>query len=609
MSLRHHARPGPRRTIVAALAALACLGGTLAGAGAAPAPARAPAPDPASPAPGTSRLLPAPAGGERAVRLLGGRLEEAAARNDLTATALVDLLTGDPTVRVDERGRVLFRDLDPHRPEPAEAPDAAREAQALAAPFPDDQTFALHSLPGSRRTIYLDVDGGTVAGTAWNDASFPDGAVTGYDLDGDPSTFSPAERAVVQVVWQRVAEDFAPFDVDVTTEAPAPGRIDRSGEADQEYGTVAMITGDPRAHAAICGDPGCTGVAYLDVFDATRSHARYQPAWAFTAYYDDVASIAETVSHEVGHTLSLHHDGWGTEDYYGGHGLWGPIMGSTGRPVVQWSQGSYAGATTTEDDLALIATHGLPLRADEAGADIATAAAAPPAGPAYVTTREDVDVFALGPCTGPVSVTGATALASPDLDLELSLLDASGATLATADPLVQSVQGRLTGMGATVSLAVTDEPLWVAVDGVGAGGWSTDYDDYGSLGSYVLSVLGDCATGAQQPDPDPVEVTAPGAPAVDGVRPGRSGRPLTLAVRWTPSVDDGGSAVTGWRVAAQRLDGDGAVVRSSTGPLLAPERRRTSLRLGAGRYRLAVTALNAQGASPLSAWSRVVRPR
>ncbi|MEQ4524716.1 hypothetical protein, partial [Nocardioides kribbensis] len=109
MSLRHHARPGPRRTIVAALAALACLGGTLAGARAAPAPARAPAPDPASPAPGTSRLLPAPAGGERAVRLLGGRLEEAAERNDLTAAALVDLLTVDPTVRVDERGRVLFR--------------------------------------------------------------------------------------------------------------------------------------------------------------------------------------------------------------------------------------------------------------------------------------------------------------------------------------------------------------------------------------------------------------------------------------------------------------------------------------------------------------------
>ena len=33
---------------------------------------------------------------------------------------------------------------------------------------PLDQTFLLHSRPGSKRTIYLDFKGATLSGTAWN---------------------------------------------------------------------------------------------------------------------------------------------------------------------------------------------------------------------------------------------------------------------------------------------------------------------------------------------------------------------------------------------------------------------------------------------------------
>ena len=41
------------------------------------------------------------------------------------------------------------------------------------------------------------------------------------DSDGDFTSFNAAEQAAIARIWQRAAEDFAPFDVDVTTEEPA----------------------------------------------------------------------------------------------------------------------------------------------------------------------------------------------------------------------------------------------------------------------------------------------------------------------------------------------------------------------------------------------------
>lgn len=39
-----------------------------------------------------------------------------------------------------------------------------------------------------------------------------------YDLDGDTTTFSPDERVAILEVWRMVSEDYALWDVDVTTE-------------------------------------------------------------------------------------------------------------------------------------------------------------------------------------------------------------------------------------------------------------------------------------------------------------------------------------------------------------------------------------------------------
>lgn len=42
-----------------------------------------------------------------------------------------------------------------------------------------------------------------------------------YDTDGNPNSFSAGELLNIKNIWRGVAEDFAPFDIDVTTEDPS----------------------------------------------------------------------------------------------------------------------------------------------------------------------------------------------------------------------------------------------------------------------------------------------------------------------------------------------------------------------------------------------------
>ena len=363
--------------------------------------------------------------------------------------------------------------------------------------LPLDQTFLLHSRPGAKRTVYLNFRGAKLSGTAWNGSSTTLTALP-FDTDGIPYSSSAAELQRIQYIWQRVAEDFAPFDVDVTTEPPPADRLTRSGSLDDVFGTTVLITSRSGVYSCNCG-----GVAYIGVYDDTSEY--YKPALVF---YDALGAgnekyVAEAASHEAGHNMGLLHDGYSGGGYYGGQGSgatgWAPIMGvGYDRALVQWSKGQYATANNVQDDYVVMATNGLPLRTDDHGSSIGTARSLPGTTAGGITTLNiqgvierpsDVDVFSFSSGAGALSFKVLPAARSPNLDVRVELRNAAGSLLASANPL----DALSSTLSYTMPLAGT---YYLSVQGVGKGDpLTTGYTDYGSLGQYAVSGSVPAATG------------------------------------------------------------------------------------------------------------------
>ena len=75
----------------------------------------------------------------------------------------------------------------------------------------------LHSLPNARAKVFLDFDGNFEPRWGGN----VNVVTPAYDIDGDRTSFSLEEQRRINEAWARVAEDFTPFNVDVTTEDPS----------------------------------------------------------------------------------------------------------------------------------------------------------------------------------------------------------------------------------------------------------------------------------------------------------------------------------------------------------------------------------------------------
>src|SRR6476660_3756283 len=75
----------------------------------------------------------------------------------------------------------------------------------------------LSSRPEAAATVYLDFDGHFES--SWK--SFSNVTSPAYDRDGIPASFSATELTSINEIWTRVAEDFAPFNINVTTVIPA----------------------------------------------------------------------------------------------------------------------------------------------------------------------------------------------------------------------------------------------------------------------------------------------------------------------------------------------------------------------------------------------------
>ncbi len=460
-----------------------------------------------------NHLLPKPTRASEVARTNPGAFRAAQVRNAHSVPDLATKAKYDTSLWLDRCGTVFFVDAGPSAGERADAAATMGAATAAAdlplGGVPLAETFTLNSKPGSSRTIYLDFKGGTVTNTAWNASYGSSIAWEPYSIDGTVSTaFSDAELTEIQKVWQVVAEDYAPFDVNVTTQDPGAAAIDRTSASDLVYGTRAAITNG----GVIYNDCGCGGVAYVGVFNTSGSnHNYYQPAWVFSnGTTKNGKYIGEATSHEIGHNFGLDHDGTSGSGYYSGSSPWAPIMGASySQPVTQWSKGEYPGANNSQDDVAQVAT-GAAYRGDED-----TAGALPLANggavDGIVTKATDADTYSFA-AAGSTTITVANGSPFPDLDVQLLIRDSGGNQVALVNPTTTKVSAVLaSGMDASYSFTAPAGGAGYTAEVRGAGLGTVPnagaYSTYGSIGTYQVSLA------TQAPgNVDPVVVTVGAMP-------------------------------------------------------------------------------------------------
>jgi len=223
--------------------------------------------------------------------------------------------------------------------------------------------FNLHSRKDANHVIYLDFGGHTTIGTEWN-LMFTNGVPIVTPPIGDLS--DPAIQQRIQHIWQRVADKFASFDINVTTEEPPPDHLRRVGQFDAKWGVRVVIGGNSDWIGSIVG-----GAAFLHSFNFISD----VPCFVFPEQLgNNEKNIADAAAHEAGHTFGLLHSGQNAIEYFmGGHG-WAPIMGSSYiMPLAQWDKGGYPNATNVEDQLAIIVGNGFGYRTKTRAGSLAEA--------------------------------------------------------------------------------------------------------------------------------------------------------------------------------------------------------------------------------------------
>lgn len=454
---------------------------------------------------------------------------------------LTELGTQDAqAMRVDKEGSLFYVETVRFSPS-ARTLKSTNTTNPLAATVPTD-VFNLSSNPNAPNTLFLDFDGHTIQNTQWNQAE-PTGAypavatyhARSFSLDNDLSNFSNAEKEAIFIMWQRVSEDYAPFNINVTTKQPT------SFNSKTGHALITKRQDNNGVYLPFANEAGTAGIAYVDVF-GDSTYPKNSPALIYSdALINKIGPIAETISHEFGHNLGLGHDGnanasqFSNEyNYYSGHGegkvSWGTIMGASEyKNVTQWDNSEYNGARiiqqkgNNKDDIALITaklstrvddhsnskTNAQALSIDSNGTINAinsalTAESSNNNNKGVIGSRTDVDYFTFSlNSTAIVDLIASPETASHkddsiqtgggNLDIQLALYsDSSNTPLVTVDPKDD--------VKASTKQELQAGTYYIAIDGVGNTG--TPYTDYGSLGNYYISGQIDTAPANADRTPD-----------------------------------------------------------------------------------------------------------
>jgi hypothetical protein len=336
------------------------------------------------------------------------------------------------------------------------------------------QVPVLNSLPGAAAatpTILLDFDGHTVTGTIW-----------GSSIVCQPAGLSTAE---ITEVFNRVAEDFRPFGINITT--------------DEAKYTAAPVTKRMRVILTISHQwygSGAGGVAMVSSF----TWGDETPCFVFTALLsNNVKRIAEAASHESGHTLGLYHQAVYdancnyVSDYNQGTGSgeigWAPIMGvGYYRNFTVWHNGPNPnGCNQLQSDLDIItsASNGVSFRTDDHNSTFALATTATFSSNQFTVqgiiernTDQDMFKFTLQNegrfVLNAVPYNVGTGNAGSNLDMQVSLYSNSQVLLNVFNP------GTL--LSSVIDTILAGGNYYLRVEGRG----NANAPAYASLGSYSL---------------------------------------------------------------------------------------------------------------------------
>src|SRR4028119_2360962 len=312
---------------------------------------------------------------------------------------------------------------------------------AMGAPLPLASLPLLSSNPSATSKVFLDFDGHTTSGTFWNsDLNGGANIVTpAYSIDANTTNFSTTEVTSIEEIWKRVAEDYAPFNVDVTTIDP--------GNLNAANNIRVVIGGSWDQWYEESGGAG--GIAWETSWQWNNDI----PVFVFedNLLNGSAKYTAEVISHEVGHSLGLSHqstyDVFGNflEEYNSGFGSgetgWAPTMGvSYYQNLTTWHNGtSSLGATSYQDDMSIIAAanNGFGYRTDDHGNTISGATALSGTttltSSGIITQTSDIDVFSFAAGAGLLNFTINPAPYGPNLDILAELFNSSGNIIASSN--------------------------------------------------------------------------------------------------------------------------------------------------------------------------------
>jgi hypothetical protein len=354
---------------------------------------------------------------------------------------------------------------------------------------------AYSSRPGAPATLHLDLDGIVYEGT-W--AGREPGTVPAYDIDGDPSTYSPAELENIRQIWIRVAEAFSPFEVNVTTVDP--------GDFTQVRQNARVIIGGSNSWYS----SGAGGVAYVGGFTFGEGSYQWRTSWAFPANLGGgfPKYVSDATIHEAGHMFGLSHQAEFDEEgnyvqayrrsqdggltapnmgvaYQAIRGLWSDGPRAVGNPPQPQQQLDLDILSSTEDNQYGSYWNGFGYRPDDWADDFAGATELFVYEGVLTTfgvieQTDDLDVFAFTATGGDVQIVVDGAEFGQMLDIVLNLYDELGELLFTDNPaLSHDAPGY--GLDASFSGALAAGEYFLEVASNGS---------YGDLGQYFVIAAG-----------------------------------------------------------------------------------------------------------------------